>query len=77
VPVLDGIVCAAGVYFGGPLPDAADDEIRRALDINLMGAVTVVKELHSLLGKGSRVVLVSSGSTRVAVPFTGPYVMSK
>lgn len=74
---LDGIVCAAGVYVGGPLLDVSDDDIRKVLDINVMGAVTVVRELFPLLRAGSRVVFVSSESTRVAVPFTGPYVMSK
>lgn len=74
---LDGIVCAAGVYVGGPLLDVPDGEIRRALEINVMGAVTAVRELFPLLAEGSRIVLVSSESTRAAVPFTGPYVMTK
>jgi NAD(P)-dependent dehydrogenase (short-subunit alcohol dehydrogenase family) len=74
---LDGIVCSAGVYVGGPLLDVPEKEIRRALDVNVMGAVLVVKELFPLLREGSRVVFVSSESTRAAMPFTGPYVMSK
>lgn len=77
VQSLDGIVCAAGVYVGGPLLDLSESEIRRVLEINVMGAVTVVREFSALLGPGGRIVLVSSESTRVAVPFTGPYVMSK
>ena len=74
---LDGIVCAAGIYAGGPLLEASDEAVRRAVDVNVIGVVTVVRELFSLLREGSRIVLVSSESTRVAVPFTGPYVMSK
>lgn len=74
---LDGIVCAAGVYVGGPLLGVSDDEIRRAFDINVMGAVNIVRELFPLLKSGSRIVLISSESTRAAVPFTGPYAMSK
>jgi len=76
-PRLDGIVCGAGVYIGGPLLNVAEDEIRRALDVNVMGAVLVVQHLFPLLREGSRLVFISSESTRVAVPFTGPYVMSK
>ncbi len=74
---LDGIVCAAGVYVGGPLLEVAGEEILRAININVMGAVNVVRELYPLIKTGGRIVLVSSESTRVAVPFTGPYVMSK
>lgn len=74
---LAGIVCAAGVYVGGPLLDVSDDELRTALEINVMGAAAVVREFAPLLEAGSRIVLVSSESTRVAVPFTGPYVMTK
>lgn len=76
-PSLDGIVCAAGIYVGGPLLDVAEEEIRRALDVNVMGAVLVVKELFPLLKEGSRLVFLSSESTRAALPFTGPYIMSK
>jgi NAD(P)-dependent dehydrogenase (short-subunit alcohol dehydrogenase family) len=74
---LDGIVCAAGVYVGGPLLEVSEKDIRRALEVNALGAVFVVQELFPLLREGSRVILVSSESTRAAMPFTGPYVMSK
>jgi NAD(P)-dependent dehydrogenase (short-subunit alcohol dehydrogenase family) len=76
-PSLGGLVCAAGTYVGGPLLDVSEKDIRRALEVNVMGVVLVVKELFPLLREGSRVVLVSSESTRVAMPFTGPYIMSK
>lgn len=74
---LDGIVCAAGIYIGGPLLDVSPREVRRGLDVNVMGAVIVVQEMLPLLGPGSTLVFVSSESTRVIMPFTGPYVMSK
>ena len=74
---LDGIICAAGIYVGGPLIDVADEELRRALDVNVLGAARVVREFMPLLRRGSRLVFVSSESTRVLMPFTGPYVMSK
>ncbi len=74
---LDGIVCAAGVYIGGPLLAASDNALRRVFDVNVLGAAFVIREFFPLLHAGSRVVLVSSESTRAAMPFTGPYVMSK
>lgn len=74
---LHGIVFAAGIYIGGPLLDVPPKDVRRCLDVNVMGAVYVVQEMLPLLGPGSTLVFVSSESTRVLVPFTGPYVMSK
>jgi NAD(P)-dependent dehydrogenase (short-subunit alcohol dehydrogenase family) len=74
---LDGIVCAAGVYVGGPLLAVSERDARRALDVNVLGAVFVTQGFFPLLHAGGRVVLVSSESTRAAMPFTGPYVMSK
>jgi NAD(P)-dependent dehydrogenase (short-subunit alcohol dehydrogenase family) len=75
---LDGIVCAAGIYAGGPLIEAADDLLLRALQVNLMGAVRVVNEFFPLLREGrGRILFISSESTRAAMPFTGPYVVSK
>ena len=74
---LDGIVCAAGIYVGGPLLDVADEELRRVLDVNVLGAAHVVRELMPLLRHGSTLAFISSESTRAAMPFTGPYVMSK
>lgn len=69
---LDGIVCAAGVYVGGPLLHVAEEQVRRALDVNVMGAVLVVQMLFPLLREGSRLVFVSSESTRAALPLPAP-----
>jgi len=74
---LDGIVFAAGIYVGGPLLDIEARHVRRALEVNVMGAVLVAKEFVPLLRPGGRLVFISSESTRAAMPFTGPYVMSK
>jgi NAD(P)-dependent dehydrogenase (short-subunit alcohol dehydrogenase family) len=75
---LDGIVCAAGIYTGGPLLDLAEETLRRSLEVNVLGAFLVVNEFFPLLKEArGRIVLVSSEATRAAMPFTGPYVMSK
>jgi len=74
---LDGIVFAAGIYAGGPLLDIEPAQVRRVIDVNVVGAVLVAKEFVPLVRKGGRLVFISSESTRAAMPFTGPYVMSK
>lgn len=75
---LDGVVCAAGVFTGGPLVEMPEEEVQNALDVNVMGAFRVVREFYpQLSGACGRVVLISSESARCVMPFTGPYSMSK
>jgi NAD(P)-dependent dehydrogenase (short-subunit alcohol dehydrogenase family) len=75
---LDAIVCCAGVFTAGPLVGADADGMRKAFEVNLMGAFRVVRTLFPLLARpGGRVVLVSSETTRCAMPLTGPYTISK
>jgi NAD(P)-dependent dehydrogenase (short-subunit alcohol dehydrogenase family) len=75
---LDGVVCAAGVFAGGPLVELAEEEVQNALDVNVMGAFRVVREFYpQLRAAGGRIILISSESTRSVMPFTGPYSMSK
>jgi len=75
---LDGVVCAAGVFAGGPLVEIAEEEVQNALDVNVMGAFRVVREFYpQLSAAGGRIILISSESTRSVMPFTGPYSMSK
>jgi NAD(P)-dependent dehydrogenase (short-subunit alcohol dehydrogenase family) len=75
---LQGIICAAGVFGGGPLSVLSGEAVRRVFDVNFFGPFNVIREMFPLLraGKG-RVVLISSESTRVVMPFTGPYAASK
>ena len=75
---LDGVVCCAGIFAGGPLVEADEQEMSRILDVNVMGAFRVVKEFFHLLQKRKgTVVLVGSESSRCAQPFNGPYTVSK
>jgi NAD(P)-dependent dehydrogenase (short-subunit alcohol dehydrogenase family) len=75
---LDGLVCCAGIFTGGPLVEAPEETIRHALEVNLMGVSRTVRELFVLLAleKGT-IVAVSSEATRCAMPFNGPYTVSK
>jgi len=75
---LDGVVCAAGVFAGGPLVEIAEEKVQNALDVNVMGAFCVVREFYPPLSAArGRIILISSESTRSVMPFTGPYSMSK
>ena len=75
---LEGVVNNAGVVVSGPVESVPVDELRRQMEVNLIGqaAVTqaVMKQVRAARG---RVVFVSSLSGRVATPMTGAYNASK
>jgi NAD(P)-dependent dehydrogenase (short-subunit alcohol dehydrogenase family) len=75
---LAGLVNNAGVAISAPLEFIPIDELRKQLDVNLIGQVAVTQAFLPLLRKGSgRIVNVSSIGGRVALPFVGPYAASK
>lgn len=77
-PALDGLACCAGVFTGGPLAEASAEALLRAFDVNVMGAHRLVAEAFPRLARrGGTVVLISSESARFAMPFNGPYTVSK
>jgi NAD(P)-dependent dehydrogenase (short-subunit alcohol dehydrogenase family) len=75
---LDGVVCCAGIFSAGPLVEADEEVMRRILDVNLLGAIRVVREFFPLLRRRvGCVVLIGSESSRCVMPFNGPYTISK
>jgi len=75
---LDGLVCCAGIFRAGALVEAGEREMELALDINVMGVFRTVREFFPLLAKrGGRVVLIGSELSHCAMPFNGPYTVSK
>jgi NAD(P)-dependent dehydrogenase (short-subunit alcohol dehydrogenase family) len=75
---LAGLVNNAGVAISGPLEFIPIEELRRQLEINLVGQVAVTQAFLSSLRKGrGRVINISSIGGRVALPFVGPYAASK
>ena len=77
-PALDGLACCAGVFTGGPLAEASEAALLRAFDVNVMGAHRLVAEAFPHLARrGGTVVFISSESARFAMPFNGPYTVSK
>src|SRR5690242_16971455 len=75
---LDAVVNNAGIAIGGPIEGVALDELRRQLEVNVVGPVAVTQAaLGRLRASRGRVVFVSSVSGRIATPMTGPYNASK
>lgn len=77
---LDGLVNNAGIAVGGPLEHVDLDEVRRQLEVNVVGQLAVTQAFLPQLrqhGPGARIVFTSSIGGRVAAPFIGPYAASK
>jgi NAD(P)-dependent dehydrogenase (short-subunit alcohol dehydrogenase family) len=76
---LRGIVNNAGIAVGGPLEFLDLDDLRRQLEVNVVGQLAVTQAFLPLLrlhGKG-RIVFTSSIAGRMAAPFIAPYAASK
>jgi NAD(P)-dependent dehydrogenase (short-subunit alcohol dehydrogenase family) len=75
---LDAVVNNAGVVVPGPIEGLALDDLRRQLDVNVVGQVAVTQAVLPRLRKsGGRVLFVSSVTGRVATPLMGAYAASK
>ena len=82
--MLWGLVNNAGIAVGGPLIYQPLDEIRRHLEVNVLGAIAAVQAFAPLLGtdrartgKPGRIVNISSVAGRISAPFLGAYAASK
>jgi NAD(P)-dependent dehydrogenase (short-subunit alcohol dehydrogenase family) len=75
---LAGLVNNAGIAVSGPVEFVPIDELRRQLEVNLIGQVAVTQAfLPQLRQARGRVVNVSSIGGRVALPLMSPYNASK
>jgi NAD(P)-dependent dehydrogenase (short-subunit alcohol dehydrogenase family) len=75
---LHGLVLNAGIAVAAPLELVPLDELRRQLEVNVVGQVAVLQALLPALRRGrGRVVLMGSVGGRSALPFLGPYAASK
>jgi NAD(P)-dependent dehydrogenase (short-subunit alcohol dehydrogenase family) len=81
---LSGLVNNAGIAIGGPLIYQPLDEIRRHLEVNVLGAVVAVQAFAPLLGTDrnrtgppGRIINISSVAGRISAPFLGAYAASK
>jgi NAD(P)-dependent dehydrogenase (short-subunit alcohol dehydrogenase family) len=75
---LAGLVNNAGVAVAAPLEFLPLDQLRRQLEVNVIGQVAVTQAfLPALRLAGGRIVNVSSIGGRVALPLLSPYSASK
>lgn len=75
---LAGLVNNAGIAVGGPLEFTPLEDLRRQLEVNLVGQVAVTQAFLPLIRQGrGRIVNIGSFSGMVAFPFAGPYAASK
>ncbi|MDT9682316.1 SDR family oxidoreductase [Streptomyces sp. TRM76323] len=71
---LRGLVNNAGICVPGPLECVDSDQFRRQLDVNVVGHLGMVRAHLPLLRQSrGRVVNVTSGLGKAAVPFLGAY----
>src|SRR5581483_7822637 len=75
---LDGLVNNAGIVVAAPLEELPLDELRRQLEVNVVGQLAVTQALlPALRAARGRIVLVGSIAGRSALPFLGAYSASK
>ncbi len=75
---LAGLVNNAGIGVAGPLEFLTSEDLRRQLEVNVIGQIAVTREFLPLIRKGNgRIVNMGSIGGRMATPFLGPYNASK
>ena len=75
---LAGLVNNAGIAVAGPLEAISIEDLRRQLEVNVIGHVAVIQAFLPLLRRArGRIVNMGSISGRLTTPFTGPYCASK
>jgi len=75
---LQGLVNNAGISINGPLEFLTPDDVRRQLEVNVVGQVAMIQAFMPLIRKGhGRIVNIGSIGGKMASPFLGPYTASK
>jgi NAD(P)-dependent dehydrogenase (short-subunit alcohol dehydrogenase family) len=75
---LVGLVNNAGISITGPLEFLPVPELRKQLEVNVFGNLSVTQAFLPLIRQGhGRIVNISSISGRIAEPMLGPYAASK
>jgi NAD(P)-dependent dehydrogenase (short-subunit alcohol dehydrogenase family) len=74
---LDILICLAGIYDTYPVTEEDPSLLKKIIDVNLLGVVSMVKYfLEPLIIKHGRVIVVSSESYKMQALFQ-PYMISK
>lgn len=73
------LICCAGVLTLGSCENYADSEIRRVMDTNFFGQVSMIRRVlpHMRLQKKGKIICFSSVNGLLSTPFQGAYSASK
>ncbi len=75
---LDGLVNNAGIAVGGPLEFVPINQMRRQMDVNVIGQIAVTQAFLPLLRLAQgHIILIGSVSGLCSLPLFGPYCASK
>lgn len=76
---IDAVVHCAGFGIGGAVEDTDDDEARRIVETNVLGALRVCRAVLPVLRdrRAGKLLIVSSIGGRIALPFQGLYSATK
>jgi NAD(P)-dependent dehydrogenase (short-subunit alcohol dehydrogenase family) len=81
---LFALINNAGIGIGGPLMHQPLDEVRRVLEVNVLGVLAVTQAFLPLLGATlpqttppGRIINISSVGGKISLPFVGAYGISK
>lgn len=75
---LHGLINNAGIALGGPLEHLPLADLRKQLEVNVVGTVAVTQAAIPLLRETrGRIVTIGSIASRFGAPFLGPYCASK
>lgn len=75
---LHGLINNAGIALGGPLEHLPLADLRKQLEVNVVGTLAVTQAAIPLLRQTrGRIVTVGSIASRFGAPFLGPYCASK
>ena len=75
---LDAVLCIAGVHDMVSLVESDFEDIKRVVDVNLLGTALTCRVFHPLLAERGRfVILTSEVATYAPMPFNGIYNVSK
>jgi NAD(P)-dependent dehydrogenase (short-subunit alcohol dehydrogenase family) len=75
---LDALVNNAGIVVGGPLETLSVNDLRRQLEVNVVGQLAVTQAvLPRLRDSRGRIVFISSVNGKIASPIIGAYCASK
>lgn len=75
---LDAVIVCAGLSVGGPLETTPIAQLRRVMEVNCFGCLSIYQAVMPMLRRTSgRLIMISSINGKVAMPFLGNYSASK